>query len=269
MTDFRLVLKNLRFYWRTNLAVIAAVIAGTAVIGGALVVGDSVRGSLRQMSLDRLGRIDDVLVGFRFFREDAAQELLERPAMKERFTAVAPCLMVGGTFLATHKDSSRRASNVQVFGTDDRLWGLLERGSIVVPRENAVVLNSRLAERLGAKPGDSVSLLIPVPSTIPRESLLGKREGDFHEIPLTVQAILDESLPGTRDSRSIRRSSCPSTRLFRWPLSRKEWSWRKSSGRGGTGQGRPARVNTLFVGRPFRVRSNRPDGDRRCKCSGS
>ena len=76
MTDFRLVLRNLRFYWRTNLAVVAAVIAGTAVIGGALVVGDSVRGSLRQMSLDRLGRIDDVLTGFRFFREDAAQELI-------------------------------------------------------------------------------------------------------------------------------------------------------------------------------------------------
>ena len=50
------------------LAVIVGVIAGTAVIGGALIVGDSVRGSLRQMSLDRLGQIDDVLAGQRFFR---------------------------------------------------------------------------------------------------------------------------------------------------------------------------------------------------------
>ena len=32
-----------------------------------------------------------------------------------------------------------------------------------------------------------------IPSAIPRESLLGKREGDFREIPLTVSAILDEN----------------------------------------------------------------------------
>jgi putative ABC transport system permease protein len=43
ISSLGLILRNLRYYWLTNLAVIAAVIAGTAVIGGALVVGDSVR----------------------------------------------------------------------------------------------------------------------------------------------------------------------------------------------------------------------------------
>jgi putative ABC transport system permease protein len=193
ISSLGLVLRNLRYYWLTNLAVIAAVIAGTAVIGGALVVGDSVRGSLRQMSLDRLGRVDDVLTGMRFFREDLAQELAVRPAIQERFSAIAPSLMVGGIFLATHDDTSRRAGGVQVFGTDERLWGLLEHGDVPVPRDHDVVLNARLAGHLGVKPGDSVSLWISVPSTIPRESLLGKREGEFHEIPLTVLAILHES----------------------------------------------------------------------------
>jgi putative ABC transport system permease protein len=191
VSSWGLVLRNLRYYWLTNLAVIAAVIAGTAVIGGALVVGDSVRGSLRQISLDRLGRIDDVLTGMRFFREDLAQELAARPAIQERFSAIAPSLMVGGTFVTTHGETSRRANLVQVFGTDERLWGLLEHGDVPVPRDRDVVLNARLAGHLGVKQGDSVSLLIPVPSTIPRESLLGKREGEFHEIPLTVLAVLD------------------------------------------------------------------------------
>jgi ABC-type antimicrobial peptide transport system permease subunit len=193
MTELRLVLRNLRYYWRTNLAVMVAVIAGTAVIGGALVVGDSVRGSLRQMSLDRLGQIDDVLIGPRFFREDVARELSARPAFQERFSSSAPALMVGGTFLATHAETSRRAGGVQVFGTDERLWALLEHGDVPVPQGQETVLNERLARHLGVHPGDSVSLLVPVPSTIPRESLLGKREGDFHEIPLTVRAILGES----------------------------------------------------------------------------
>ena len=35
----RLLFQNIRYYWRTNLAVILGVIAATAVIGGALVVG--------------------------------------------------------------------------------------------------------------------------------------------------------------------------------------------------------------------------------------
>ncbi len=246
MTDFRLVLRNLRFYWRTNLAVVAAVIAGTAVIGGALVVGDSVRGSLRQMSLDRLGRIDDVLTGFRFFREDAAQELLAQPAVQKRFSAVAPCLMVGGTFLATHANTSRRASGVQVFGTDERLWALLEHGDIAVPREQAVVLNSRLAQHLGVKPGDSVSLLVPVPSTIPRESLLGKREGDFHEIPLTVQAVLDENSGASRLTLNPTQqlpldAFVPLAALQEgMGLAKIERSRRNPTGA-------PARVNTLFA----------------------
>ena len=50
-------------------------IIGTAVIGGALIVGDSVRASLRQMTLDRLGQIDDAPTGPRFFREALAQNV--------------------------------------------------------------------------------------------------------------------------------------------------------------------------------------------------
>ncbi len=42
----------------------------TAVLTGALMVGDSVRGSLRDLALERLGRVDHAMVATRFF--DAA-----------------------------------------------------------------------------------------------------------------------------------------------------------------------------------------------------
>ena len=61
--------------------------------------------------------------------------------------------MVPGTFLATHDDTSRRAGGVQVFGTDQRLWALLEHGEIAVPRGQDVVLNTRLASHLGVHAG--------------------------------------------------------------------------------------------------------------------
>ena len=51
-----LMLKNLFYHWRTNLAVILGVVAGTAVISGALVVGDSVRYSLKKMHLRKASR---------------------------------------------------------------------------------------------------------------------------------------------------------------------------------------------------------------------
>ena len=55
MSFVRLVLASLLYYWRTNLAVAAGVVAGTAVLTGALLVGDSMKGSLRHLALDRLG----------------------------------------------------------------------------------------------------------------------------------------------------------------------------------------------------------------------
>lgn len=69
MSRWLLIRRSLRHYWRTNLAVLLGVVAATAVIGGALLVGDSVRDSLRQMSLDRLGSVDHALVAPRFFRQ--------------------------------------------------------------------------------------------------------------------------------------------------------------------------------------------------------
>ena len=63
MTPFRLLLRNLLYHWRGNLAVFLGVVVGTAVLTGALLVGDSLRGSLRDLTLDRLVWVDDALVG--------------------------------------------------------------------------------------------------------------------------------------------------------------------------------------------------------------
>jgi hypothetical protein len=67
MSLARLILGTLRYHWSTNLAVALAVMAAGAVLTGALLVGDSMRGSLRHLLLDQLGQIDEVLVTDRFF----------------------------------------------------------------------------------------------------------------------------------------------------------------------------------------------------------
>src|SRR4029079_15413088 len=75
MTLTRLLFRNLRYHWRGNVAVFLGVVVGTAVMTGALLVGDSLRGSLRDLALDQLGGVDEALVANRFFREKLADEV--------------------------------------------------------------------------------------------------------------------------------------------------------------------------------------------------
>ena len=193
MSTLRLLLHGLLHYWRTNLAVLLGVVAGTAVIGGALVVGDSVRDSLERMSLERLGEVDHAVHSVRFFREQLADDVASLPGFDERFTAVAPLLVMQGSFVRSDEEGGRhRAGSVTVYGVDERVWGLLDHGGVPVPEGTAVVLNSRIAgeDELGAAVGDALSLFLEVPKTIPGESLFGKREGAAVQVELQVAAVL-------------------------------------------------------------------------------
>ncbi len=193
MLSFRqLLFRNLLFFRRTNLAVIFGVIAATAAISGALIVGDSVRSSLRQMTLDRLGDIDQAINGSRFFRQELAGDVL---ANQKEMSSVAPALMMPGTIeFQLPNGDKRRAGNVNVTGCDELLWNLLEHGSITPPASGEIVLNQRVAEDLGVAVGDEVTLIVEVPSSIPRDALLGERNETITAQPAKVSAIIPDEL---------------------------------------------------------------------------
>ena len=74
MRASRLVYRGLIHYWRTNIAVVLGVATAVAVLAGALLVGDSVRGSLRDLVVQRLGHTDQVVLSSGFFREQLADD---------------------------------------------------------------------------------------------------------------------------------------------------------------------------------------------------
>ena len=184
-----LVNRNLRYYWRTNLTVVGGVAVAVAVLAGALLVGTSVRSSLRALALERLGAIDRVVTSGRFVRETAAAELLAAEGMAAHFPAAVPLVAVEG--FVTHQPSGRRASGVQVYGVDDRFWAFHGRDPAPLALDrNGVFVSEGLAGELGAAPDDALLIRVEKPSAVPISSLHGRRDDVGRTLRLTVGGVL-------------------------------------------------------------------------------
>ena len=114
MSLLRLIFVSFLHHWRMNLAVALGAAAGTAVLTGALLVGDSMRGSLRALTLDRLGKIDEVLAPGRFFREKLADELKETNDYKEYGESLVPAILLPASM--ENPNTQNRANRVEVIG---------------------------------------------------------------------------------------------------------------------------------------------------------
>jgi ABC-type lipoprotein release transport system permease subunit len=186
MTFGGLWLRSLVYHWRGNLAVLLGVAVGSAVLTGALLVGDSLRGSLRALSLDQLGWVDQAMVTGRFFRSELAGQL-----SAER---TAPAILLQGTARVP-----AHLSKVTVLGVDERFWpGELSEDDkkFWQSDRDEVVINAALGEALSARVGDTITLSVQKADHIPRESLLGKRkvEDVVMALPVKVRKILPDEV---------------------------------------------------------------------------
>ena len=205
LSSRRFVWRSLLFHRRINLAVALGVAAATAVLVGALLVGDSMRGSLRHVTLSRLGKIDNLLITDRSFRSELLTELSESSEFKERFDSATPAIFLPHCTLKTQDraaeetDAKKRersqlwAFGVFVLGVTEAFWqldnsGLTSPGEIA---EDEIVVNQPLANRLDLKLGDHLSLYMPKSGQVPPDSPLGRRD-DATEFTrdLKVKAII-------------------------------------------------------------------------------
>ena len=183
MSLLQLALRSTTYYWRTNLAVLLGVSAAVAVLGGALLVGDSVRGSLRDIALGRLGRADQALASTGFFRESVVDQLVTPPRQ------AAPLIV--STAFVTHEPSGRRAGSVVVYGVDERFWTF--HG---VQPPDGPAISRALAEELNAQKGDVVLVRLQRPSEIPIESLFGGKDEIGRTLRLTLSDVLSRERMG-------------------------------------------------------------------------
>ena len=190
MSLLALIRRNVVHYWRTNLAVVAGVAVAVAVLAGALLVGASVRSSLRALALERLGAVDRVVTSARFVPASFGADLLSAGSMNGQFATAAPLVAVEG--FVTHQSSGRRASGVQVYGVDERFWTFhgLDAEAFALGR-NAAFVSGGLAGELEAAPDDALLVRVERPSAVPLSSLHGRRDDIGRTLRLGIERVLD------------------------------------------------------------------------------
>lgn len=180
------MLKNLKHFWQIHLTVALCTAVATGVLAGALLVGDSVRGSLKAVTLERLGTIQHALFAARFF----SPELLQRQNG-------VPAILLNGTVVAP--ENQARASKVNILGVEDTFFRFWE-GDADAPVEPPatltgmhVVVNEALQRELNVQVGDALLVNFPQAVDISPEFLLGRR--DASEVIRSLRLTVSEVIP--------------------------------------------------------------------------
>lgn len=255
MSSIPLTRRSLAYYWRTHLAVVAGVAVAVAVLTGSLLVGDSVRGSLKRLALQRLGTAHWVITSSVYFREALAEEMAAHPDFSRQFGAVCPILVQEGRLT---QPETGRAAGVSVYGVDERFWRFQgvepDPGFGSGPRSGrSVLLSPEAARDLGADAGSPVLLRLEQPSNVPRDSLHGRRDRAGRTVRLSVGGILQPSRMG---EFSLSPRQGPVRAVF-VPLPRLQRDLEV-----------PNRINTLLVSRGGPVRQTSSDPARPDRLAG-
>jgi ABC-type lipoprotein release transport system permease subunit len=180
---------NLRFYARSHLGTFLGVAVASAILVGAMAVGDCVRGSLHDLALARIGRASFALASTdRFFRSALADDL--RGDVSNGLAAAI--LQLPGT--AATPDDAARANHVQILGVDEHFWEMAERTPPFtnIPADE-VVLNEALARQLRVKTGDEIVLHAQKPSLLSQEAPISPREDVSTGFHMTVAAVVSDA----------------------------------------------------------------------------
>jgi len=202
-----LVRRGLAHYWRTHLVVVLGVAVAVSVLAGALVVGASVKASLRELAVSRLGRTEALVASTGFFT----------PGLVDAFaTSRVPAAgFIALDGLAADGANQRRAANVAIYGVDDQFFVFhgfpVPGGDQGAFAGRQALVSPALARDLGVKAGDSVLARLPNPSLVPSSTLHGRRDATGKTMRATVRAVLPDSGLGVFSLHRTRATCAPST----------------------------------------------------------
>jgi len=176
LKDF--VLQSARYYWRGHFGLLFGTFLAATILTGSMLVGDSVRASLRRVAALRLGKIEGgVIGGERWFTENLARK-----------TNTVPVIIATGS--ASAANGKVRVNGAQVLGVDEGFWKLSTSGKVFAFDKSAVAINEPLARKLGVKVGDTMLVRLERPSAISRDAPLSGSTNQDVSLRRTVAAIV-------------------------------------------------------------------------------
>ncbi|RKU25731.1 hypothetical protein C6497_15335 [Candidatus Poribacteria bacterium] len=182
---------TIKYYRGINLTLMLCIALATGVLVGSLIVGDSMRGSLQDITLERLGRIHHAVVANHYF---------DPKMVKVADTHAA--IILNGTINVP--SSQTRASKVNVFGVDDSFFSSWDSATPNWSNtQNQVfqniIINEFLRKELNVNTGDSIIVRIPNTGLIHPEFLLGKT--DPNDVVDSMRVVISDIITADQGGR--------------------------------------------------------------------
>ncbi|MGD1001330.1 MAG: ABC transporter permease [Candidatus Brocadiia bacterium] len=233
LTISGLVRRNLRYYWRTNLAVALGCAIAVAALVGSLLVGDSVRGSLHDLAIERLGRVEYAVESPAFFREQLAADLLAQPQAKGAADFAVPAILAVGAVKPA--EGGAVVNRVNVIGVPPEFSNIAVE-PFSPPQERRIVVNSTLAADLGISEGDAVLLTLGREQDAPADSIFMRRSRA--QTTRTLRLVVGRIIPSRGiGAFSLRQESSPPRNLY------VALDWLQAQLK------QPAQANAILIGR--------------------
>jgi putative ABC transport system permease protein len=161
MTINRLIIRSIKYFKNLNFGVILGLALSTAILIGALVVGDSVRYSLEQIVQQRLGKTSQVITaGERLFSKQ-----LSAGISRQINTPTTALLRSNG--FGVIDGGARRINQLAIWGVDSDFGTFGESPEAFQLKDNEAAINEHVAQIAGLKIGDEFQLRINKLNTFP------------------------------------------------------------------------------------------------------
>ena len=197
MTLFRYIIKSILHYAKLNIATILGVALSTAILVGALIIGDSVKYSLQQITVERLGNTDAVITaGERLFTRQLAENISKNSNMK-----TSAVLRANG--IAIVDGGQVRVNQLQVWGIDSLFASFSNVSGQFNLSDNEVLINENLASIMQIKEGDEFLLRVNKLSTFPANTPFVAAEETSISFRVKIKGIVGAKETGNFNIQNI------------------------------------------------------------------
>ncbi|MDP2890813.1 MAG: ABC transporter permease [Bacteroidota bacterium] len=210
MSIYKLILKSAWFYRKLNLTIILGIALSTAILVGALIIGDSVKYSLQQITVQRLGKTSQVITaGERLFGQQLATELAAKTG-----TETAALLRANG--FGVIDGGELRINQLAVWGVDSTLGHFANVPESFILNGNEVAINENLASLAKLKVGDEFLLRLNKLNTFPANTPFVSETEATVSFRVSISRILKPNELGNFNLQNIQSAPRNVFLNFQW-----------------------------------------------------